>query len=262
MARRPPRPRNPKAIERSYTRFLIQVWRRSQRIISECLAPVLASWPEEDERAVKLDSITDTERLIRERILLAEQDISALIHSPAVRNRIIRYASRVNQFAKADLERVLAIDLTMADPLVASNLGIWVQRNVDLIESGIMASSASPKLRPSLLADVENLVIDAHRRGLRVEVLKKQLIERYEVSNSRASLIARDQVLKLNGQITKQRQTAAGITQYRWSTSKDEKVRPEHEALEGEIFSWSNPPPPGHPGEDFQCRCVAIPIIE
>lgn len=97
--------------------------------------------------------------------------------------------------------------------------------------------------------------------GLRVEDLKKQLLERGDVSESRAELIARDQTLKLNGAMTEIRQTNAGVQEYVWSTSLDERVREEHAALEGQTFSWSSPPEPGHPGEDYQCRCVALPVI-
>jgi hypothetical protein len=44
--------------------------------------------------------------------------------------------------------------------------------------------------------------------------------------------------------------------------AQDERVREEHAALEGQTFAWSSPPAVGHPGEDFQCRCVALPVID
>lgn len=97
--------------------------------------------------------------------------------------------------------------------------------------------------------------------GLRYEVLKERLIERGNVSERRAELIARDQVLKLAGSINQERQKQAGIEKYVWNTSNDEAVRDTHEALEDSIQRWDSPPPPGHPGEDFQCRCVAIPYF-
>lgn len=107
---------------------------------------------------------------------------------------------------------------------------------------------------------------DAH--NLRVEELRKKLVERGDVSKSRADLIARDQVLKMNGKITATRQQRAGITKYEWSTSQDERVRDDHAALEGTIQDWDNPPVVDeksgrreHPGQDFQCRCIAIPVI-
>jgi SPP1 gp7 family putative phage head morphogenesis protein len=49
---------------------------------------------------------------------------------------------------------------------------------------------------------------------------------------------------------------------YMWLTSGDEKVRPSHAANDGKIFYWSDPPPTGHPAEDFNCRCVAVPYVD
>ncbi len=46
---------------------------------------------------------------------------------------------------------------------------------------------------------------------------------------------------------------------YVWRTREDEKVRPSHAANDGVIFAWDAPPPTGHPGEDFGCRCIAEP---
>lgn len=48
-------------------------------------------------------------------------------------------------------------------------------------------------------------------------------------------------------------------THYFWRTRGDEDVRPSHAANAGHIFAWDNPPPTGHPGEDYGCRCTAEP---
>jgi hypothetical protein len=34
-------------------------------------------------------------------------------------------------------------------------------------------------------------------------------------------------------------------------------VRPSHAANDGHVFAWDDPPPTGHPGEDYGCRCWA-----
>ena len=49
---------------------------------------------------------------------------------------------------------------------------------------------------------------------------------------------------------------------YVWLTFGDEKVRPSHAANDGKIFYWSDPPPTGHPSEDFNRRCVAVPYVD
>lgn len=48
-------------------------------------------------------------------------------------------------------------------------------------------------------------------------------------------------------------------THYIWRTRGDGRVRASHAVNNGRIFSWDNPPPTKHPGEDFGCRCTAEP---
>lgn len=163
------------------------------------------------------------------------------------------------------LQRVLAIDLNRDLPELRGQRELWYSQHVELIESGILAEAEEVQLRPSLLADVRRTIIAAHERGLRVEVLAGVLKERYGVAEKRAELIARDQVLKANGRLTRARQEAVGVTQYRWVTARDARVRDAHRALHGTIQSWDAPPPVGkgrheHPGGDYQCRCQAVPI--
>lgn len=46
---------------------------------------------------------------------------------------------------------------------------------------------------------------------------------------------------------------------YIWRTRGDASVRPSHAQNNGKIFSWSNPPSTGHPGDEYGCRCWAEP---
>ena len=50
--------------------------------------------------------------------------------------------------------------------------------------------------------------------------------------------------------------------QYVWETRGDSKVRLSHRRNEGKIFRWDTPPPTGHPGQDYNCRCLALPFEE
>jgi SPP1 gp7 family putative phage head morphogenesis protein len=117
------------------------------------------------------------------------------------------------------------------------------------------------KAQRSYAQSVREIFESPDVNGLRVEELKDRLLARGSISESRAELIARDQTLKLNGAVTQIRQEGSGIESYTWSTSLDERVRDTHVELEGQVFAWSTPPPVGHPGQDFQCRCLAIPVI-
>ena len=63
----------------------------------------------------------------------------------------------------------------------------------------------------------------------------------------------------------------------RWKTVHDSRVRDCHQSFDGKIFSWDDPPEIWyktktrgivhtgrrcHPGEDYCCRCAAIPVFD
>lgn len=85
-------------------------------------------------------------------------------------------------------------------------------------------------------------------------------------ARKRAELVARDQTLKLYGNLARIRQTSAGVERYVWRTARDERVRPEHASREGETFSWDDPPVEddydGAPGQPINCRCVPEPVFD
>ena len=85
---------------------------------------------------------------------------------------------------------------------------------------------------------------------------------RFDVSESRAALIARDQVGKFYGALNRARQEDLGLTHFVWRTANDERVRPEHVRLDGQRFSWSKLPAEGYPGQPINCRCNADPDVE
>jgi SPP1 gp7 family putative phage head morphogenesis protein len=150
-------------------------------------------------------------------------------------------AKRADIHAKRELSR-LGIKLSDADSGVAKMVPLWRKENVARI-TGMVEDQ---------LGKVERILEDG--AGHYASTLAKEIQRQCEdVSDSRAELIARSQVLRLNGQITRQRQVDVGITEYIFTTSNDERVREEHAAVDGQRFSWDDGPDFGHPGEDFQC---------
>lgn len=167
-------------------------------------------------------------------------------HVPAVVDAAAKETSAHNA---REMKRVVGIDPRI-DPGTAQALEGFRRDNVRLITS----------VAREQLDRVEEVVSSNY--GLRVEDLSKKLQAEFDVTKSRANLIARDQTLKLNGQLTRMRQQSAGIDSYIWTGSRDERERDTHLENEGKTFRWDNPPPEtGHPGEDYQCRCVAYPVI-
>lgn len=133
----------------------------------------------------------------------------------------------------------------------------WVSANVDLIKSVPRESLES--LKEKVYSDYMN--------GRSTTNIVKELQRQYGMDKRRARLIARDQTAKLNSNINQSQQRDAGVSKYEWSDSRDERVRTSHKRLNGHVFSWDNPPETDrgrrcHPGEDYQCRCCAIPVFD
>lgn len=156
------------------------------------------------------------------------------------------------------VKAALGVNLPEAEPDLVPKMRAFRDENVALIKS--LADEKVSRVRG---------ILDDAGPGTRVEEIAKTIREMGDVTRSRAELIARDQVLKLNAEVTEVRHKAAGITEFVWSTSRDERVRPDHKALEGQRFRYDDPPivdrrrgTKGLPGTgSVQCRCVAIPVI-
>lgn len=117
------------------------------------------------------------------------------------------------------------------------------------------------------------LVKGVNRRGL-IDMFQSE----WGVTQNKARFLARQETSLFLSSLRRNRSLDAGIRKYRWSTSLDRRVRPaneserksgeNHRRLHGEIFEYGNPPivnvktgRRAEPGEDFNCRCVAIPVV-
>lgn len=110
---------------------------------------------------------------------------------------------------------------------------------------------------------MQNAVMQAMVRGSLNKDLAAQIKDLGKTTEKRAMFIARDQSSKLNAALTQARHEDVGIKKYMWSASLDERVRESHAEKDGQIFEYSNPPADtGHPGHDFNCRCVQIPVLD
>jgi SPP1 gp7 family putative phage head morphogenesis protein len=142
----------------------------------------------------------------------------------------------------------------------------WIDQNYALIQSDLK----------KYIAQVNSLTEKAVISGWSVGTLKKEIQTMDgKMKDGRANFIARDQIGKLNGQITQSRMESAGLSMYEWSTSGDERVRTSHRLMDGKLCRWDDaavysqdggktwkPRPSGavmlHPGADYQCRCCAL----
>lgn len=106
-------------------------------------------------------------------------------------------------------------------------------------------------------------------KGGRAESIKKLIQKNYDVSLDKARFLARQETSLLMSKFRESRYKDIGSNQYKWNGANDERERPDHKLLNGTIHSWNDPPVTNrqtgarnHPGEDFGCRCTAIPIVK
>lgn len=107
-------------------------------------------------------------------------------------------------------------------------------------------------------------------QGFRYESMIKTIRDSYGVSQNKAKFLARQETSLLMTKYKQTRYQDAGVNSYKWRCvvgSPNHPVRPMHKALDGKVFSWQNPPIVSekgerkNPGQDYGCRCVAIPIV-
>lgn len=250
--RRPRKPRKwlrPAAIEQEYERYLRDIARDVNGAIEAKIVPVLGQLRQDDWRDIPESTGW------YERLRLAVADAAALVALPALAERIAEFAQRVSGFNARQFHTILraayGVDIFQSEPWLAEVLRQFEAENIRLIRS----------IPQQALDKLHGKVVQAVRQGTPTARLKELVREEYGVTTRRAELIARDQIGKLNGQLTETRQEGIGVKEYKWRGSLDERERDEHVAREGQTFSWDEPPSDGHPGEPIQCRCWAEPVL-
>ena len=265
--RRVPRPLQPTGLEREYYGDIIKLIAPLRKQIEEILIPTIPAiirMHTEEMRvdSARLDAVIGYSQLITRTISDIRIGISKQITVETISDRADSMARKVSVFNRAQINRqfqsVLGINPLMSERWLEPLVSSFTEKNVALIKS----------IPEQFLGKVEQMVRATVEQGISTENLTGRIFDEFDVTKSRAHLIARDQVSKFNSSLHEVRQKSAGVTKYIWSTSKDERVRPRHAAMDGKIVSWDDPPPVGnngerlHVGQDYQCRCVSLPILE
>lgn len=119
-----------------------------------------------------------------------------------------------------------------------------------------------------MIAELREDVEDNALQGYRFDKLIDKIRDRSYVSVNKARFLARQETALFMSQYRRERFSEAGVTRYRWSTSRDGRVRDAHKDLDGTIQLYSQPPivdprtgRRANPGQDFNCRCLDLPIL-
>lgn len=294
----------PTAIQAKYTRDLRRIMRQFTQITVQEMKPLLREWKRQNKEAtgdgLRYDSLSDDEKKKIKDVWVDEladlsdeyrslQDEIFITNKKNLNAQLMAIAASVSAFNKAQWQKYLkqsvGVEIALVEPWEDLFLKTWTARNVNLIKG----------MTNDYVKKINEAVLEGFQKGITADALAKDLSQiNRSFTKNRTKLIARDQIGKLNGQLTKKRQTEAGLEFYRWNTALDERVRgrpggrwpkgkPSHWALEGKICRWDDSTiyadsiedaqagnwkrrssikaEQQHPGEAINCRCFGEPIF-
>jgi len=275
------------------TSQIIDKWREAtQRIIIDRLPAIERMVAFERPGPMRTDAWPD--EMSRQLVELStEYDVIARQSADIAAGtfRAVNGVSHQQWYAVA--KRVMGVDLFSFEPWIETEMKTFVGINTDLIT----------KIKSEVQSDVSRVVMGGFREGKRHETLAKELLSETDLgpgvfnkAATRAELVARDQTMKLYGDLGQKRQESAGLTLYIWRTLSDERVvgnpagkyprgsegHHDHFIMEGKVCKWSDPSvyadsvddaiagkwkartidmPKVHPGVEIQDRCYAEPVF-
>lgn len=187
-----------------------------------------------------------------------------------------RFVTKVHYQNKTQFTRnfknAFDVDLSsiIEKEILGDTLALAIQQNVELITS----------IKNDFINDIGSNVFTNYKKGFRHSELINEIRARGNVSYSRAKLIARDQTAKINADFEEERNKKLGFDIYKWKGTGDERERDSHMVLNNMLCKYSDPTVYsddegktwkkrksiggyiGKCGEDYQCRCLAIPYIK
>ena len=258
--RKPSRQIYPHGLEREYERAVLRVAEPFFTAVKQMVKNDLPAIVAARDLALKTDSALHTDAGYADLISLAIEGIrirvARQVTVAAATDASESMGDRVSDFNRTQVDRqfttVLGIPVLRQERWLEDKLSAFVTGNVSLIKD----------ISEKGITDMTSLIMTRVEAGDSNRTIAKAIEERLEVTRRRARFIARDQVAKLNGKLTELRQAEAGVEEYIWRAVKDGATRASHLQNDGKTFRWDNPPATGHPGEDFQCRCTAEPLLE
>lgn len=250
-----------------------EVWYRDRLV--EFIDGMLQTLLSELDKPTLTDAPDTTPLSITARLAAVMQRLASISIQEVAARLSAGFVARANLQNKEQTLRTFSqafgIDLSgmLGDGAIKPQMEKAVSDNVDLITS----------IHTDFIHDIGAAVFDNMKDGGRHENLIDIIKERGNVTRNRARLIARDQTSKLNADLTEARNVALGLDLYEWGGTGDERERDSHFVLNGMLCKYSDPTVYsddggktwkkrstigafiGKPGEDYQCRCLALPYV-
>src|SRR5208337_3925490 len=196
----------------------------------------------------------------------------------AIQETLRNYANVLDPWAKSVSEKML-LDVSKRDEQAwmkhSKRMAAAMQTELRTMPMGEIVT----QLRNEQVALIKSIPIDAAQRAqnlafeaatqtsARAKTVAQQIMNTAQVTESRATLIARTEIARSHAIIQEARAKWIGSEGYLWRTLKDPQVREIHKELEGQYFKWDDPPiaekngTKHHPGCFPNCRCYAESVL-
>jgi len=260
LVRKPTRPASTRRLENQYKNELYKRVKLLRNLTVKQLSPLLKEVKHE-VKIIRKDQDADE---IASRLEVIKSEYSQQFPDNSTEFLAAQTAAATSTFNLAQEKKVFT-SMLGATPVFPDNatpqqLRFFIKNNVSLIKS--IPTEYFDKVETAIYRNFSQGGRAAKTINEIIPLINQDIRKELKKAKNRAKLISLDQIQKLNGQLSQLRQTEIGLSEYRWRTMQDERVRPEHEAREGDVFKWNNPPSGGHPGEAINCRCYAEPVIK
>jgi SPP1 gp7 family putative phage head morphogenesis protein len=210
------------------------------------------------------EQIYDEDVLVRLKRLL--KDFNLKIDNQFNMNRLVEFATRsvnavymYNEVNWAGRLKGFGIELNKdySYRFLKKFLELSIESNVSIIKN----------LKVDVANKLEETIYRNFEAGKTFTELSKELVERFGIDKRRAIKIARNEIKNTYTQLNKKRMVEYGVDKATWDTSGDERVRSSHKKFEGKEYIvgkglWNEDIKKYvEPGDEINCRCIAIPII-
>ena len=265
----------PHGIEQKFFRRLKSIFKPLTDYVNKYLDENMNALLRGDSLTINLDAIPG--RTFRNMIANLENWIS--IYMPDTKDSksknviymsLNETADEAKEFGEKEFEKMLKKGINVELPLSSD---WWNDMKTSWAEDNYTLITSNAK---NFVSKINTLTEQAIVNGLSSKQLMEDIKKATEgLSDKHCRLLARDQIGKLNGQITQAQMQEIGLDLYVWETSGDERVRSTHVPMDGLLCRWDDASvcsynngktwekrPAGavqlHPGQDIQCRCVAL----
>lgn len=264
-------PRYPESAEREFQRIARGYLKILNQLVKDHVPKMMAMYKKERHGDSRFDDAQDLDAEVRQEMQRIAEELEQKIAEYGLAELVEKVGDMARNASVREWKRVIheTLGIDLLDDYYKGDfydqvIRKWIDENVIKIKS----------IPNDTLSSMREIIRSGYMSGESIRDISKAIQKEYNHSKSKAVMLARDQVATLNAQMTKLQQQDAGCDEYVWSDSRDSRVRDCHKSLNGKTFNWNDPPEMWydtkergrvftgrrcHPGEDYCCRCVAIP---